>query len=202
MIPVHPHHLPAITICRPVYKALVIYSRLLALESSGDPDEGIRDSIQLFDDSIWSSLVIRVAGELFHEPVWVEKSARAFEKLVSNQQPNGAFLPPDARTNPETRWYNEMVLLHAAASYAVRVRDESIQSAVARSAEFHLNEIQPDHATAEPWGLLAFMQHAPPLADQVLHSLCMQYPQGVSGVPLLLMMEVRYGLRRIATGKK
>jgi hypothetical protein len=185
---------------RPVYQSLVIYSQLLKMDSSAKVDEKIRDSITAMDESIWSSLILRVAGELFEEPTWIERSKTAFEKLVAHQQPNGAFLPPDNRINPETRWYDEMMLLHAVASYAVRVRDASIDSAVARSAQFHLDEIQPDHATAEPWGLLAFIQYAPPLADQVLHSLCMQYPQGVTGVPLLLLRDVRYGLRRIARG--
>jgi hypothetical protein len=41
------------------------------------------------------------------------------------------------------------------------------------------------------------VQYAPPLADQVLHALSMQYPAGVTGVPLLLLTDALYGLQRL-----
>jgi hypothetical protein len=195
MIPISP--VAPLVESRAIHRPLVIYSRLLGMEASGQIDDGICDSIETLDDGVWSSLVLRVAGEVFGKPLWIEKSGLRFEALVHQQQPNGAFLPPDSRMNPETRWYEELTILHAVASYAVRVTSSAMQSAVAKSAAFHLNETQPDHATAEPWGLLAFAEYAPMLADQVLHAMSMQYPQGVTGAPLLLLGDVLYGLRRL-----
>jgi hypothetical protein len=177
---------------RPANLHLLEYCRLV----TGERIE-IRDA---FDGAPWSSLIFHVAGELLDRPAWVERSRKAFFDFISKQQPGGAFFSADVHANPETRWYEELITLHALASYAARVQDPSMDNAVARNAEFHLNETQPDHATAEPWGLLAFIRYAPPLADQVLHAMSMQYPQGISGVPLLLMTDVLYGLQRYTTG--
>jgi hypothetical protein len=185
----------ALVTSRSVYHPLLVYSRLI----SGDTSV-IRGEVDSLDDSAWSSLILHVAGELLTQPAWIETSRKRFTQLVAHQQPSGAFFAPDVHANPETRWYEELITLHALASFAVRAADVSIDKAVARNAEFHLNETQPDHATAEPWGLLAFIQYAPPLADQVLHAMTMQYPQGISGVPLLLMVDVLYGLRRLSSG--
>jgi hypothetical protein len=182
---------------RAAHQPLILYCRLQAMEISGRLDSRMLDAIEKLDGSIWSSLVLQMAGEMFDRPIWLEKSRLAFEHLIARQQPRGEFLPPDAGIHPETRWYEELVILHAAASYAVRVPGSAIQSAVKRSAQYHLNEIQPDHATAEPWGLLAFVQYAPSLADQMLHAMSMQYPQGITGIPLLLLTDVLYGLRRL-----
>jgi hypothetical protein len=182
----------AFDVSRSVHRPLLMYSRLLAGQTTD-----VRDPIHQLDDDVWSALIFHVAGELLKESSWIERSSKKFLDLISHQQPNGAFFAPDVHANPETRWYEELITLHAFASYAVRVRDESIDSAVERAAEFHLNETQPDHATAEPWGLLAFIEYAPPLADQLLHTMSMQYPQGITGVPLLLMADVLYGLRRL-----
>jgi hypothetical protein len=182
---------------RAAHQPLILYSRLLVMEVTGRMDARILDTIETLDGSIWSSLILQIAGDFFDRPMWIEQARLAFECLVAKQRPTGEFLPPDASVHPETRWYDELVILHAAASYEVRVPGPAIRSAVTRSAQYHLNEIQPDHATAEPWGLLAFVQHAPVLADQVLHAMAMQYPQGITGVPLLLLVDVLYGLRRL-----
>ena len=119
------------------------------------------------------------------------------DEWVDRQQSSGAFLSPDVKANPESRWFDEMRILHALADRAVKEKSPVIDQAVRKAAEYHLREIQPDHATADPWGLLAYIQYAPPLADQVLHAVRMQYPQGVHGTPLLLLTDVLYGLRRL-----
>jgi hypothetical protein len=182
---------------RSVYQPLLVYSRLLEMEKIGALDSSIRSLIEPMDDGAWPSLIRRVAGELFAEPAWVDRARDGFAHLCAEQHSSGLFLPPDDRANPEVRWYEELVLLHAAASYAARVPGDAIASAVRTSAAYHLSEIQPDHATSEPWGLLAFIQYAPPLADQVLHALSVQHPTGIGGIPLLLLVDVRYGLRRL-----
>jgi hypothetical protein len=182
---------------RGAHQPLLLYSRLQGMEAAEYVDVQILDAIEKLDGSIWSSLILQMAGELFDRPMWIDKAALGFKQLIAQQQPSGEFLLPDANVHPETRWYDELVTLHATASYAVRVPGAAIQSAVERSARYHLNEIQPDHATTEPWGLLAFIQYAPSLADQMLHAMSMQYPQGITGIPLLLLADVQYGLRRL-----
>lgn len=178
---------------RDVDRPLLIYSRLIA----GDVSPDLRNLAGTLDESIGSMLARQVAGEIFGEPSWIQQAGEAFAQLADQQRPSGEFLPADNSKNPESRWYEELVALHAAASYAVRSPSEKINNAVRRSAEFHLNETQPDHATAQPWGLLAFIQHATPLADQVLHAMQMQYTGQIEGIPLLLLADALYGLRRL-----
>jgi hypothetical protein len=178
---------------RAVYQPLKVYSQLL----KGIPAPELRDSIPKLDNSIWSMLTLQVAGEAFNQPLWLQRAKDAFNNLADHQQPTGEFLAPDSKMNLESRWYEELTTLHAAASYAARVPSQKINSAVRRNAEYHLQETQPDHATSEPWGLLAFIQYAPSLADQILHAMQMQYPNAIPTIPLLLLQDVRYGLQRL-----
>ena len=188
---------------RPVYRPLLVYSWLLMAERSGDvrePSNSLHPWIESLDDGIFSALVLAVAGALCQNEAWNKMADERFGYLINHQHQTGAFLPYDAKANPEHRWYEELILLHATASYAVRAYSPRATLAVKKSALFHLQETQPDHASAQPWGLLAFAQFAPPLADQVLHALSMQYPAGVTGVPLLLLTDALYGLRRLING--
>jgi len=180
---------------RAVYNPLKIYSSLL----TGNAGTALRQTITTLDNSIWSMLAIHLAGKIFHEPAWIDRAAAAFDRLIDQQQITGEFLAANQTMNPESRWYEELTTLHAVASYTVRVPTPKRISAVKRNAEYHLEQTQPDHATAEPWGLFAFIQHAPPLADQVLHAMQMQYPQGPAGVPLLLLRDTLYGLQLLTT---
>ncbi len=180
---------------RPVYRPLLLYSWLRNCRIGPAVFTGWVQSLQHHD--IWSALVLSIAGERFQNGTWTDEARLSFNQLIDQQRPGGAFLPVDSKANPETRWYEELLLLHALASYSVGQSDPRIHRAVERGALFHLEETQPDHASAQPWALLAFVQYAPLLADQVLHALSMQYPAGVTGVPLLLLTDALYGLRRL-----
>ena len=160
-------------------------------------DQNILGEIEPLDDHPMCALTFCYAGNLFGRRDLTERSRRIFDRLIALQQPSGEFLSPDPNTNLESRWYEELILLHATAGYAACTPGDAICQAVEKSAGFHANETQPDHATTEPWGLLAFIQHAPPMADQILHSLTLQYPAGVTGIPLLLLRDVLYGLRQL-----
>jgi hypothetical protein len=109
----------------------------------------------------------------------------------------GPFLQATPGDNPETHWYHELVLLHAAASYAVQAEDRTVAAAVAGNAEFHFIETQPDHATIQPWALFAFiwLDRTRPLADQILHNVSTQS----SGVSLMLLADALYCLQRFTT---
>jgi hypothetical protein len=144
-------------------------------------------------ESIWLALAIHAGGELHGEPD--ERVSDAFDALVKCQQPSGTFLKAGARDNPETHWYHELLLLHAATSYAARTGDPAVEAAVARAAEFHQDETQPDHATNQPWGLAAFIRNAStrPLADGMLHAAATM-GRG-SGVTSILLADALYCLR-------
>jgi hypothetical protein len=163
-------------------------------------------------EAVWMALALHVAGKVFVRDAWTDLASDTFGKLIRSQnailraphvpspQPSpgvpgegvcsGAFLNATPADNPETHWYHELVLLHAAASYAVQAEDRTVAAAVVRNAEFHLNETQPDHATTQPWGLFAFIWHekARTLADQMLHAAGTQK----SGVSLMLLADALY----------
>jgi hypothetical protein len=147
-------------------------------------------------EAAWTALALYVAGKIFIRDAWTDLAADTFGRLARGQQQNGAFLLASSSDNPEPRWYHELAILHAAASYAVQAEDRTVARAVARGTEFVLNEIEPDHATAQPWGLFAFIWNAEsrPLADQLLHGVEMRQ-QSIDGVSLILLADALYCLR-------
>ncbi|MGH7214131.1 MAG: hypothetical protein ACREIT_05150 [Tepidisphaeraceae bacterium] len=148
-------------------------------------------------EAAWTALALHVAGKVFVRDAWTDLASDTFGKLARGQQPNGAFLRATPSDNPETLWYHELVLLHAAASYAVQSEDRPLAACVARNTAYHLAETQPDHATSQPWGLFAFVWNPAtrPLADGMLHAVRAQHPQGVTGVSLMLLADALYCLR-------
>jgi hypothetical protein len=148
-------------------------------------------------EAMWIALALHVAGSIFVRNAWTDLSADVAGKLVRHQQPSGAFLKATAADSPETLTYHELVILHAAASYAVQAADRPLSAAIARAAEFHQNHTQPDHATTEPWALFAFIWHAPtrPLADQILHAVSTHQPSSPTGISPVLLADALYCLR-------
>jgi hypothetical protein len=140
-------------------------------------------------EACWIALALQVAGKVFIRDAWTDLAADVFGKLARRQRDTGAFLAAALSDNPETHWFHELAILHAAASYAVQNEDRALASAVARSTRLHLNETQPDHATNQPWGLFAFLWNpdTQPMADGMLHTLKMS-PQSSNVSPLTLML--------------
>ncbi len=174
---------------RAVHCQLLIYRQLI--ESNLPPD------ISALDASPWAALIRFVGGHRFSQPDWIESGRVTLDSLIAHQQPDGQFVAANPSMNPESRWYEELITLHAITNFAMHAPSSGRWDAVRRSAQFHLLETQPDHATAEPWGLLAFIRYAPALADQMLHAMSMQYPNGLTAIPLLLLQDVRYGLQHM-----
>jgi hypothetical protein len=146
-------------------------------------------------ESAWMALALHVAGRVYVRDAWTDLASDMFGKLTRSQSDGGTFLNATGADNPETHWYHELVLLHAAASYAVQAEDRTVAAAVARNAEFQQNETQPDHATNQPWALFAFTWNARtrPLADQVLHSAqIQQQQQPEAGLSLMLLADALY----------
>ncbi len=145
----------------------------------------------------WIALALFVAGKVFVRDVWIDLASDFFGRLTAAQQPNGAFLSTRPSDNPETHAYHELAILHAAASYAVQSEDRTLATAVARNAEFHLHQTQPDHATSLPLGVFAFIwnQSTRSLADQLLHTVRTMQPGGPDGVSLILLGDALHCLR-------
>jgi hypothetical protein len=151
-------------------------------------------------ESAWMALALFAAGKVYVRDAWTDLASDIFGKLVRSQQSNdppGQFLRASAEDNPDSHGYHELVLLHAAASYAVQAEDRAVASAVARSTRFHLASMQPDHATNLPWAVFPFIWDAPsrPLADTILHASQMHQPTGDSPLALMLLGDALYCLR-------
>ena len=148
-------------------------------------------------EAAFIALALRVAGQVFVRDAWTDLASDTFGRIVGRQQASGTFLLAGASDNPETHWYHELILLHAAASYAVQSEDRRVAAAVARATSFHLEQTQPDHATAQPWALFAFIWNPPArtLADQLLHAAQHQHAADTSGVSLMLLADALYCLR-------
>jgi hypothetical protein len=125
-------------------------------------------------------------------------AAYAMEQLSEQQQLSGALLRANPSRSPEAFWYDELVLLHALTAYAVRTNNGQMRSSL-RASAYHLNETQPDHATSEPWGLLAFILNPDThsLADPMLHTVQVLHPNGANGVTAVLLADVLDCLREL-----
>jgi len=147
--------------------------------------------------SAWVALALYAGGLAFRDERWTQIAHDTFGRLAAGQQASGAFLRASASDNPETLWYHELVLLHAATSYAAQSNNALVTAAVMQAADYHLTQTQPDHASAQPWGILAFIWRGEtrPLADQMLHALKVQQPGLPDGVSSILLADALYCLR-------
>jgi hypothetical protein len=147
-------------------------------------------------EAVWGALALYALASPLDEPAWAELAINCFGRLGAGQPPGGAFLRAGRSDNPEALWYYELVLLHAAASYAAQSNDALVTAAVMQAADYHLNETQPDHASAHPWALHAFIwrHEAQPMADQMLQALQLQQPGTRGGIPSMLLADALYCL--------
>lgn len=149
-------------------------------------------------EACWIALALQVAGKIFIRDAWTDLAADVFGKLARRQRDTGAFLAAALSDNPETQWFHELAILHAASSYAVQNEDRALASTVARSTRFHLAETQPDHATNQPWALFAFLWNpdTQPMADEMLHTLKMRTDDAkLSPLTLMLLADALYCVR-------
>jgi hypothetical protein len=145
-------------------------------------------------ESVWMALALHVAGKVYVRDAWVDLASDTFGHLVKRQDAAGPFLFATASDNPDTHGYHELVLLHAAASYAVQAEDRHVAAAVARNADFHLRHTQPDHSTTQPWAVFAMIWNPPtrPLAEQILHAHSVHGSGATDGLPLMLLADALY----------
>jgi len=146
-------------------------------------------------EACWIAVALQRAGKVYVRDVWIDLASDLFGKLIKSQQPSGAFLESTAADSPEARWFDELAILHASAAYAALAEDRTVATAVRKNTEFHLRETQPDHATAQPFGLFAFIwnQQTRLLADAMLNHASMQTQ--LDGVTQILLADVTQCLR-------
>ena len=213
---------------RPAYPGLLVYSWSQAarlLYGKGEPWHGalrkwcerLVEDVEQFDWPIgglpakrgaevtgaaWCALALLSGSFLLGEKPWAERAEAFFSALGANQRSGGTFLRASASDNPETLWYNELVLLHAMSSYAAQANDALATAAVMQAADYHLNETQPDHASSQPWGLLAFVwrHETRPLADQLLHAARTHRPESADGIASMLLADCIYCLQKLTRG--
>jgi hypothetical protein len=144
-------------------------------------------------DAAWMALALQVAGKIYIRDAWTDLASDLFGKLARSQHSSGAFLTASNSDNPETHAYHELLLLHAAAAYAVQTEDRPLAAAVARNTQFHLTQTQPDHATNQPWALFAFIWNPATrtLADGLLHAAATTQ----SALTFILLADALYSLR-------
>jgi hypothetical protein len=163
------------------------------------PNDAPAGQGDLIAEVCWIALALQVAGKIFIRDAWTDLAADVFGKLSRRQCDTGAFLTTTPADNPETYWFHELAILHAAATFAVQSEDRALAASVARATQYHLNETQPDHATAQPWGLFAFIWNAPTqsVADGMLHSVATIEETGAtrSGISLMLLADSLYCLQ-------
>jgi hypothetical protein len=137
------------------------------------------------------------AGRSWSDAKWTGAGREAVNWFVALQRPSGAWLTATPSDNPETHWFDELVILHALANAWAATGDAEIGGAVERNAMWHLAETQPDHATNQPWGLAAFIlvPAANSLADQMLHTAMIREADRNAGLTWLLLADTLYSLR-------
>jgi hypothetical protein len=171
----------------------VLEARLGDIALPGDAISATRGDIAA--EAAWTASALYVAGKVFVRDAWTDLAADTFGRLGRAQRQSGAFLAVDASDNPESLWYHELCMLHAAATYAAQAEDRGVARSVARATAYAQSEIQPDHATSQPWGLFAFIwnESTRPTADQLFHTAALREPP--DGVSLILLADALYCLR-------
>ncbi len=150
-------------------------------------------------EACWTALALYAAGKVLVREVWGDLASDVFGRLPHWQNTDGAFLAAAPADNPDIRAYDELAILHAAASYAVQSEDRPLWAVVVRSTLFGQQQIQADHATGQPWALLAFVCHPSThaSADVLLHAFTLQAAQNAApdAVSLMLLADALYCLR-------
>lgn len=101
--------------------------------------------------------------------------------------------------NPEPWWANELLILHALQSHVMRSGRDDLQSHLDGCIAFHLAEIQPDHATNEPWAIHAFCAHpqGDTSAGALLHAAMVQGGGTLTPPARLILQDAIDAMKRL-----
>lgn len=117
-------------------------------------------------ETVWSAYLQFAMGSS-EAAQWLDRATRSLAPTA---------LIAGVEDNPEPWWANELLIMHAMKSFALIQRDAGLLESVDRCAGFHVAEIQPDHATNEPWAIhaLALHPHGNVTAETLLHASMVQ----------------------------
>lgn len=130
----------------------------------------------------------------------VPASRGMIERLMASQTADGTYLQATNADNPEPVWYYESIVLHAVGLHAAETGDARAIASMQRSAARFAREVQPDHASNQPWAMHAFVlePEAIPLADMMLHAAGIQHPASMDAVSLILLSESLEAIENLA----
>jgi hypothetical protein len=176
---------------RSMYRGLLAYALQSTLPGAGSQADALlaREHLLAADardivGDLWSSLASSRAGDVITH-------------FTSMQRSSGEWFLRTDSDNPEPLWYHELVALHAVASAQARHRNLRVHDAISRSARYIAAEVQPDHASSQPWALHALLTvpDGVHLADMMLHAAGVQQPSTMDAVSLILLTDALDCLR-------
>ena len=137
-------------------------------------------------ESVWQAYLQYVLGSV-ESAEWLGEAVRSL---------NPTALTAGIDDNPEPWWANELLILHALQSFVTLSGSIELQASLDRCVDFHLAEIQPDHATNEPWAIHAFAGHesGDTSAGALLHAAMVQGGGSLTPVARLIIRDALYCL--------
>jgi hypothetical protein len=136
--------------------------------------------------AVQTAYVLFVAGR--------RNGAEYLDRVIDGLSPTA--LRPTVNDNPEPWWASEMQILHALQSYSLLTGDAARAEKIARCTSFHLAEIQPDHATNEPWAVHAYGLHPDGnvTAETLLHAAYVQGGGGLTRAAAFIVADALFAL--------
>jgi hypothetical protein len=121
--------------------------------------------------ALWCALGLYDEGYLAARDADVELADAAAHQVVGPADLDAPLHPRQAEESLDAWTWRELTGLHALANLALARRHQAWAARVERIALYHQEHTQPDHVTAHPWGLFAFLwsPHTRATAEQQLH---------------------------------
>ncbi len=135
---------------------------------------------------LWQALCLAQAGRVLGRAADAQRVRAVVETILAHPGPGGALSPLDPQESLEGWTWRELTGLHALAALALLERWPRWLQRVHEVAAYHVENTQPDHATAQPWALAAFARWPDTsiFADQQIEALMLQGgPPAAAGQP-------------------
>jgi len=149
----------------------------------------------------WQALQAYAAGRWRENKKMLASAANDFDLLAGRTAASGAFLTYTLADNIELLGLHELMILHAVASYAAQTGNANLRDKVFHAAEAFQSAMQPDHSTAQPWAIFAFIWNPAthPMADHMLHAAQLHFVGSRDATHLLLLADALYCLRQVGS---
>jgi hypothetical protein len=147
------------------------HNRSIVAGMAQDAEKLLRQPRPPSIDLLWHHWVLTAA---WRRKVWSADQAllgALWKKAFSSQNAAGHLHPLSPDTAMDSFVYDELCAIHAAYRSTLAMADPDMLQRVRRMVQWHVASTQPDHTTAEPWGLAAFaaLDETGTFAEQQLH---------------------------------